>query len=118
MIELLIDPVAKPRMTRSDSWKKRPCVVKYYSFKDKLLLLAKKLKFKLTDEYKVEFIIAMPDSWSKHKRSIMVGTPHKSRPDLDNLLKALNDCLMVEDSGIWHIEASKVWGEEGKIIIY
>ena len=28
-LTVVIDPVAKPRMTRSDRWKKRPCVVRY-----------------------------------------------------------------------------------------
>ena len=31
-----ITPVAKPRQTRSDVWKKRPCVVKYRQFADDL----------------------------------------------------------------------------------
>ena len=31
-----IQPVAKPRMTRSDRWKKRPVVLKYWQFKDAL----------------------------------------------------------------------------------
>lgn len=118
MIEFNIDPVAKPRMTRRDIWAKRPCVVNYYKFKDQLLKLAKKAKFKLTDEYKVEFIIAMPDSWNSKKKKFFEGTPHKKRPDLDNLLKALNDCMLVEDSSIWQITASKTWGKEGKIRIY
>ena len=35
-ISINIQPVAKPRMTRSDRWKKRPVVLKYWQFKDAL----------------------------------------------------------------------------------
>ena len=118
MIELVINPVAKPRMTRSDIWKHRPIVDRYFAFKDHLNALCRLNKFELPDKYRVEFLIPMPESWSNSKRKGLLGKPHQQKPDLDNLLKALNDCLKVEDSGIWKIEASKIWWEEGKIIIY
>ena len=38
-ITLNIVPVAKPRMTQSDKWKKRPVVQKYWKYKDDLKLL-------------------------------------------------------------------------------
>lgn len=31
-----ITPIPKPRMTRSDKWKKRPAVVRYFEYKDKI----------------------------------------------------------------------------------
>jgi Holliday junction resolvase RusA-like endonuclease len=118
MTELKITPVAKPRMTRRDVWSKRLCVSKYYRFKDKLIKLAKEKRFKLADSYKVEFLMPMPASWSISKKVLMSGKPHQSRPDLDNLLKAVNDCLLKEDSTVWFVEASKIWWDEGKIIFY
>ena len=118
MVEFKVDPVAKPRMTRRDIWSKRKCVIKYFSFKDKLVLLAKEKKFKLPDKYKVEFLIKMPESWSVKKKLLFAGQPHKCRPDLDNMIKSLNDCLLKEDSTVWSVTASKIWWDEGKIIIY
>lgn len=118
MIELKIDPQAKPRMTHSDIWKHRPVVDKYYSFKDHLKMLCKLQHFDLPDKFKVEFFIAMPDSWSLKKRKLMEGKPHQQKPDLDNLLKAICDCLLTNDAVVYHIEASKTWWEEGKIIFY
>lgn len=118
MIELKIDPVAKPRMTRSDTWKHRPVVDRYFAFKDHLVRLCKLQKFTLPDKYKIEFLIAMPDSWSKSKREGMIGKAHQQKPDLDNLVKSINDCLKVEDKYVYHIEASKIWWDEGKILIY
>jgi Holliday junction resolvase RusA-like endonuclease len=40
---------------------------------------------------------------------------HKSKPDLDNLLKAFTDALWEEDQGIWSLSATKMWGEAGAI---
>ena len=31
-----VNPVAKPRMTQRDKWKKRPVVDKYYAYKDEM----------------------------------------------------------------------------------
>ena len=118
MINIRLDPVAKPRMTRSDTWKHRPVVDKYFRFKDTLVALTQLKNFKLADSYKVEFLIAMPKSWSISKKQSSSGLPHKQKPDLDNLLKALNDCLIKEDSIVWNIEASKIWWDEGRILIW
>ena len=40
--EILVTPNTKPRMTRADKWKQRPCVVQYRTFKDTLRLECKK----------------------------------------------------------------------------
>jgi len=107
-----ITPVAKPRMTQSDRWKKRPCVMKYWAFKDLVRLAG----IKLPDGYgHVIFYIPMPKSWSKKKKAQMDGKPHKVRKDADNLLKALQDACYDEDKTIWDMRTSKVWAYEGKI---
>lgn len=116
-IELLVAPVAKPRMTGSDRWKHRPVVDKYFAFKDVIVGMCNLTKFVLPDKYRVEFYIKMPDSWSKWKRIDMVDKPHQQKPDLDNLVKSINDCLKKEDKTVYYIEAAKFWSEEGKIII-
>lgn len=118
MIELKITPISKPRMTRADTWRKRPCILKYWAFKDELVELAEKADLKLGNDYKVEFFISMPEGWSKSKKAEMLGKPHQQKPDLDNLVKALNDCLIPRDQTVYHIDASKIWWDEGKIIIW
>ena len=60
----------------------------------------------------------MPKSWSKKRKAKLLGKPHQQIPDLDNLIKALNDCLRDEDKYIWEVNASKTWWDEGRIIIY
>jgi len=59
----------------------------------------------------------MPNSWSKKKMASLFGEPHKQRPDLDNLIKSVNDALLKEDSVVYHFEACKYWALEDKIII-
>lgn len=110
-----IEPNTKPRMTRADKWKKRKCVVQYRDFCDELRL--KTLKFKISPAYSIIFEIPMPKSWSLKKRFEMNGKPHQETPDLDNLLKAVNDALLEQDKIIYYVEARKIWAETGKITI-
>jgi Holliday junction resolvase RusA-like endonuclease len=66
----------------------------------------------------IRFEMAMPDSWSKKKKNKFEGKPHLVKPDMDNMLKSLQDCLLTNDSGIWWYERlQKVWAREGRIII-
>jgi len=65
----------------------------------------------------VIFILPMPKSWSKKKKSQMCDMPHEQTPDWDNLGKALSDAVYDDDKKISDIRISKVWGYEGGIII-
>lgn len=109
-----ITPVAKPRMTQQDKWKKRPCVVKYYRFKDQIKL--SNIKLKDFGEHYV-FILPMPKSWSNKKKQRMNGVPHQSIRDSDNIQKALWDACLKEDKGIFDYRCSKYWGYIGYICI-
>ena len=110
-----IEPVAKPRMTQSDKWKKRPSVLKYRAFCD----LCRLHKVELPEcGAGITFYIPMPRSWPKKKKEAMNGQPHQQKPDLDNLLKSLLDALYSDDSGVWHLaEVEKLWAYEGSIVI-
>jgi Holliday junction resolvase RusA-like endonuclease len=73
--------------------------------------------FELGEQLDIQFFIPIPKSWSLKKRNAHIGLPHKQRPDLDNLIKAVQDILLSEDSRIWEVYASKRWSEHGLIII-
>jgi Holliday junction resolvase RusA-like endonuclease len=88
--------------------------MKYRSFRDAVKLA--KVQIKESRQH-IIFHVAMPDSWSKKKRAIFLGQPHQQTPDVDNFLKALLDSVFGNDSHVWDIRASKVWGEEGMIIV-
>ncbi len=113
-MEYFIVPVAKPRMTRSDKWRKRPATAKYWHFVD--LCRVNRVELPCFGAH-VTFILPMRASWSKKKRAVMDGKPHMSRPDLSNLLKALEDAIYQEDSVIYDVWIEKRWGIEGKILV-
>ena len=72
-----ITPNTKPRMTQSDKWKKRPCVLQYRAFKDEVRLH----KVVLPESHHVTFVVPMPSSWSLKKQKAHYGKPHQQRPD-------------------------------------
>lgn len=108
-----ITPIAKPRMTRSDKWKKRPCVMNYRAFADEVRLRG----VTVGNGAKVVFHLPMPKSWSKKKQAQMHGMPHTQKPDIDNLTKALLDALYQDDSFIWQLTIEKRWSVNGSITI-
>ena len=113
MTEYNIIPVAKPRMTRADKWKRRECVLKYWAFKDECL----EAGVVIENNQDITFVLPMPKSWGKKHKTEQDGEPHQSKKDLDNLLKALWDACCDEDQHLHTVTARKVWGYEGKIII-
>ncbi|WP_372809350.1 RusA family crossover junction endodeoxyribonuclease [Litorivivens sp.] len=109
-----ITPMGKPRMTRSDKWKQRPAVMRYRSFKDEVRLHGLTVP---ESGAHIMFVLPMPKSWSKKRKAEMNGKPHQSKPDIDNLTKALFDAIFEDDAHIWDHRSTKVWGDEGAIFI-
>jgi Holliday junction resolvase RusA-like endonuclease len=108
-----VEPIGKPRMTQRDKWAKRPCVVKYYAYKDELRALLSHVD--LTDVHTLSWTayFPLPASWSKKKKDAMRGTSHYVKPDRDNVDKGILDALFENDSGIAHGELNKYW-DDGK----
>ena len=114
VITINVPPCSKPRMTRADKWKKRPSVVKFFAFRD--AIKQSSVQNIALESFDIEFHIPMPKSWSKKKKELHNGTPHKQRPDLDNYIKAWCDSVFEEDSVVWRFKASKRWTDkEGHI---
>jgi Holliday junction resolvase RusA-like endonuclease len=109
------DFMGKPRMSSRDRWAKRDCVLRYFSIKDNVTRQAK--GFKLGDAFIVKFTIKTPDSWSKKKKELMLGTKHQSKPDNSNLLKAIEDIMLDNDSQVWFTISTKFWGNETSVEI-
>lgn len=112
-----IAPMGKPRMVRSDRWAGREVVARYWDYKDELNKQARRLMFEIGEKLNIEFFLPMPQSWSQKKKTLMDGTPHMGKPDLDNIIKGFLDCLTDDDSDVWTITASKRWAYEGSIKI-
>lgn len=115
MLNIKIMPVSKPRMTRADTWKKRPCVTRYWAYKDELKEKIKELDIKVQDELFLEFYMPMPKSWSKKKKLDFLNKPHQQKPDIDNLVKGVMDAIFKEDSHVHTIYAKKIWSNEASM---
>ena len=118
--QLEIDPVSAPRQVRSHAWKPTKPVLKYRAFKDKLRLLTKSNPIVIPSDVAhvhLEFTIVMPKSWSKKKQRAMEGLYHRSKPDIDNLVKAVLDAVCAEDKHVASIRASKRWGYSGQLLL-
>jgi Holliday junction resolvase RusA-like endonuclease len=107
MIRLDIPPMPKPRQTQSDRWKQRPVVVRYRAWCDEV---RRQMGGRaLPEAFWVRFWVPLPPSYDKAKRAALAGSQHAQKPDIDNLLKALMDALLEDDSGVWDVRATKLW---------
>jgi len=114
--------IGKPRMTRRDKWAKRPCVMRYWAFKDEI-----KRQFAVRcgniDKKPISLswraYIAMPKSWSKKKKEKHCGQLHMQKPDRDNIDKAIMDAIFKEDKCIATGKLQKYWddGQGQRIVI-
>jgi len=112
------DPVGAPRMTQQDKWKQRPCVMRYRAWKDAARLAAGQLP-DANSVMRLSWVayFSPPPSWSAKKRHLAYGTLHRSRPDRDNVDKAVLDALFSEDSAIASGTIEKRWGVAERIEI-
>lgn len=118
-VTLKINPIGKPRMTRGDKANYREATKRYWQYKSDLNRLAIENKlFKLDDILDIEFHVAIPEGLSAKEKEKRNGMPHQETPDIDNLCKALFDCLKKQDKTIWNVKKVKYWAYQGKIIIY
>lgn len=104
-------PVAKPRQTRSDKWKERPCVARYREWADRARAAAGTVPSQ-AQHADILIYLPLPQSLSAKKRNSMAGTPHRVKPDIDNLIKSALDALLKRDQGIYEIRAKKFWEDE------
>ena len=109
-------PVAAPRMNHADRWKKRPCVVKYFEYRDQVRAIAAEQGFTLAERFYLWFQMPMPKSWSQRKKRMMFGEPCRVKPDADNLAKGFFDCFG-EDKHVWSVQITKTWHDVGRITV-
>jgi len=101
----------KPRMTQRDKWKKRPCVMRYRDWCDRV---REAVGDSLPAEEQVAEVnwtayFEPPKSWPKKRRVAVMGTIHRSKPDRDNVDKAVLDCLFRRDERIGDGTLRKRW---------
>ncbi len=84
---------------------------RYNKYKIDILSLSKEKNFTFPEQgLEINFFIPIPKSWKEYKKKAMHLKLHQQKPDLSNLLKALEDGLLSEDKGIAHYAGvSKRW---------
>lgn len=109
------DPMGKPRMTQRDVWKKRPVVLRYRDFCDRIREATPNRVFE-ADVYAIDIVayIAMPDSWSEKKKKEHDDRMHRTKPDWDNIGKAICDAIFKDDSIIGSGRCRKYWCRDGQ----
>ena len=118
IITIPITPVAKPRMTQGDKWKKRPRVQRYWAYKAELCLWMQVNDVTLPNHgWHITFYLPMPASWPDKKRHAHEGYPHMAKPDKDNLEKGFLDALFADDSCVWDGRVTKLWSKTPRITI-
>lgn len=106
-------PIPAPRQTQRDKWMKRPCVMRYREYGDRLRSFIN-LHDMYVGKITAKYYLPMPNSWSEKRRQIMAGRPHRVKPDGDNLIKATQDALLKNDSMIWACYYEKRWCSKGQ----
>ena len=118
-ISVLGTPLGKPRMTVRDKWKKRPCVVRYREWADKVRAAAGAVP-PAERVLRLSWLATFepPKSWSKKKTVAAVGTLHRGKPDRDNIDKAVLDILYPHgDQAISCGTIEKRWGWVASLVI-
>ena len=90
-VRIPVEPMGKPRMVKSDSWKKRPCVLRYWRYKDVIASSVSHFDLSFCAEVSMKFYMGIPKSWSKKKKEEMKGKPHQQKVDIDNVIKGVFD---------------------------
>lgn len=111
-----IEPTPAPRQSRRDSWDPSKAVQAYRAFRDEVAWR----KLELYEPFfHVVFLIPVFPSWWAKKQRDHYGQPHESKPDADNLAKALIDAVHRHDDDAhrWTYATSKLWSPSPGIVV-
>lgn len=116
-IEIDINPMGAVRTTQRAKFSDER-FHKYARYKTALAMFLRGYNIKQCPEvFKIQFVMPFPISYTQKQCRELVGSPHRYKPDIDNLVKGFMDCFGKDDSGVHRIEAEKVWGYDGRIIL-
>lgn len=101
-------------MTQRDKWMKRPAVLRYRDYADRIRASAGTLPPGDPISVLVIAWLPMPESWSKKKKDELNGHVARSKPDWDNISKAVGDALFVEDKLLGGGTCWKFWCYRGQ----
>lgn len=118
-------PQARPRVARNGGVYEPPKCTEY-KFLVREIAKAKMAKMRLPPMQgeitcKIEFHMPIPASWPKYRKETAKGSPHISRPDIDNLQKAvldaLNGIVYADDGQVFSVEICKRYSDSPGTVI-
>lgn len=111
-------PMGKPRMTQRDKWAKRDCVERYHDFADALRASVPDHIRRRLDEasglpLRLDWTAYMPipESWPQARAAAAKSAPHTTKPDRDNIDKAVLDSLFRSDSHVYAGHLRKLYDD-------
>lgn len=111
-VTVMLPIIGKPRQTRRDKWAKRPAVVRYRAWCDKLrAAVPAEWRFAAPVVFSWVAYIACPKSYGKSRSEALAGKPHRQKPDRDNCDKALMDALWEHDERVAVGSMAKYWDD-------
>lgn len=113
-----IQPMGAVRMTNRGKFVNKSAQ-RYLAYKDEIKRQISQQVHVEVLAYPVEvetvFYMPIPQSWSKKKQAAAINQPHRSKPDIDNILKglfdSLNGLIWKDDNLVSKVTATKVYGE-------
>lgn len=111
------DPMGAPRQTRADKWLRRPCVLRYREFRDKIKAATNGVMKEPLGMVVIAYL-TIPRSIRGAKREAMLGTVHRVKPDADNIYKAVSDAIIENDQRICLQVCFKGWADEPRIELW
>lgn len=106
------------RQSQRDRWRPSPAVARYRSWKDELRLRMR--NWPAEDEIRKIGVLAyyaIPSGWSDAKKRKHLVQPKRTKPDWDNVYKAVTDALWDHDQKIPGGYGEKMWHIEDRLII-
>ena len=107
--------VGAPRQTRADRFRRRPCVLAYRDYCDRIRAACQNPPpADMTSLIQVTAFFLPPKSLPKKLReSVTIGTidrKKRSKPDGDNIGKAVIDAIWKQDSAVGDVLFRRRWG--------
>ena len=115
-------PVPAPRQTQRDRWRVRPAVARYREYRDRIAMAVHCHDQALPEPGETDLIEIVatwqpPKSWSVRQRIEGLSRPKRTKPDPDNVAKAVLDTLWPEDAAVGDVIVRRRYGAEAGTVI-
>lgn len=119
-LDIDITPIPYKKMTYKGKWVASGNQ-RYFDYKKEIQWRIQEVGYEPGEALELKFLMPMPPSWSEKKKDKHLGRYHKQRPDLTNLIKAVEDAMFYRESKgdqkVCAIIATKKWAVKGHITV-